>query len=310
MTEPSWIAEEIPAALSDERLDRAVALIASISRSEATALIDDGGVEVDGARAPAGKLRLATGQRVVIDLGRRRRPGPAEPDADVPFEVVHADEHLIVVDKPAGVVVHPAPGSLAGTLVNGLLSRFPDLATAHDDRQRPGIVHRLDAGSSGLLVVARTAACAAALSAQFRDRTAGRRYRALVWGHPAAEQALIDAPIGNSPSDPRRRAVVADGKPARTRYEVTQRFDGPAVLAELVCALETGRTHQIRVHLEAVGHPLVGDQVYGLGRASLGLDRPYLHAFELSVEHPATGERRTWTSPLADDLAAFRATLT
>lgn len=309
MTRRLTIDEEIPAALDGERLDKTVALVASISRSQAAALITDGGVEVDGAPAPSVKHRLATGQRLVIDLERLRRIGPAKPDPDVPFEVVHADEQLIVVDKPAGVVVHPAPGSADGTLVNGLLSRFPDLATAHEDALRPGIVHRLDAGSSGLLVVARTPDAASALSAQFRDRSAGRRYLALVWGHPAAEQALIDAPIGTAPNDPLRRSVVAGGKPARTRYIVAARFEHPAELAELVCTLETGRTHQIRVHLAAVGHPLVGDHVYGRRRPELDVARPYLHAFELSVTHPATGERVTWTSELADDLASLRAAL-
>ena len=169
-------------------------------------------------------------------------------------------------------------------------------------------MHRLDAGSSGLLVVARTTEAAAALVAQFAAHTAGRRYDAVVWGHPDAPHGIIDAPIGRDPSDPLRMAVVADGRPARTEYEVIRRYDVPATLARLSCRLQTGRTHQIRVHLAAVGHPLVGDPTYGERRTTFGLDRPFLHAAELSFDHPVTGERLTFTSPLPADLAAFLAT--
>ena len=178
------------------------------------------------------------------------------------------------------------------------------------DPMRPGIVHRLDAGSSGLLVVARTDAAARDLIEQFATHTAGRRYDAVAWGHPAAAHGIVDAPIGRDPSDPLRMAVVVDGKPARTEYEVTERFATPAALARLTCRLQSGRTHQIRVHLTAIGHPLVGDTTYGERRPTLGLSRPFLHAAELSFDHPTTGERVQFTSPLPEDLATFLAALT
>ena len=206
---------------------------------------------------------------------------------------------MVVVDKPPGLVVHPGAGNPDRTLVNGLLHRFPELAGVGDPA-RPGIVHRLDAGSSGLLVVARPAAAAAALVEQFAAHTAGRRYDAVVWGHPDAPHGIIDAPIGRDPSDPLKMAVVVDGKRARTEYQVVERdARRPAELARLQCTLETGRTHQIRVHLAAVGHPLVGDPTYGDRRTTLGLRRPFLHAAELTFDHPATGERADVHQPAA-----------
>ena len=221
---------------------------------------------------------------------------------------MHVDDSVIVVDKPAGLVVHPGAGNRTGTLVNGLLARFPDVEGVADP-DRPGIVHRLDAGSSGLLVVARTGDAAAALIEQFASHTAGRRYSALVWGHPAAPHGIVDAPIGRDPGDPLKMALVVDGKAARTEYLVEQRLLAPAEVALLSCRLETGRTHQIRVHLTGIGHPLVGDSTYGDRRTTLGLTRPFLHAAELSFDHPATGERVTFASPLPADLATLLATL-
>lgn len=235
-------------------------------------------------------------------------PGPPEPDHTVEFAVAHVDDHIVVVDKPAGLVVHPGAGNETGTLVNGLLAQFPEL-TAVGELERPGIVHRLDAGSSGLLVVARTPAAAEALIAQFADHSATRVYRALVWGHPDALHGVIDAPIGRSRRDPMRMAVVADGRWARTEYRVLLEYDRPAELSLLECRLETGRTHQIRVHLSSINHPLVGDPIYGQRRPTLQVKRPFLHAAELSFDHPATGERVTFTSDLADDLAARLTTL-
>jgi 23S rRNA pseudouridine1911/1915/1917 synthase len=302
------IVEAVPPALAGERLDRIVAFVADVSRSVAAAVIAGGGVTVDDDVVRSGKVRLDEGSVVAIDpaaLPVEQRPLP---DASVPFTVVHEDDDVIVVDKPAALVVHPGAGNPDGTLVNGLLARFPEIVDVGDPI-RPGIVHRLDAGSSGLLVVARTAGAADALGTQFAGHTAARHYRALVWGHPSAPHGVIDAPIGRDRRDPLRMAVVADGRPARTEYEVSDRFVRPAELALLSCRLETGRTHQIRVHLGSIGHPLVGDPVYGQRRPTLGLHRPFLHAETLSFDHPTTAERVTFHSPLPEDLEHLLATL-
>jgi 23S rRNA pseudouridine1911/1915/1917 synthase len=301
------ISETVPAALDGERLDRAVAILADVSRAVSAALIAGGAVRVDGAVVVAGKTRLATGARVTIDTDAIPASAPPRPDASIEFTVVHADADVVVVDKPAGLVVHPGAGNADGTLVNGLLARFPDIAAlgGGDTEERPGIVHRLDAGSSGLLVVARTEAARESLLAQFASHTAERRYVALVWGVPAAAHGIVDAPIGRDPADPTRMAVVADGRRARTEYEVVERLGDGADTTLLTCRLETGRTHQIRVHLAAVGHPLVGDTTYGERRSTLGLDRPFLHAAELSFDHPASGARITFRSELPADLATL-----
>lgn len=305
---PTVIEDQLPDALGGERLDRVVALLADVSRSVAAQVIDAGAVWVDGAVATSGKVRLPTGSVVRVDTGAIVRPEPPTADPSVRFGVVHEDESVVVVDKPAGLVVHPGAGQRQGTLVSGLLARYPELVDI-GDRERPGLVHRLDAGSSGLLVVARTPAASAALITQFADHTAGRRYRALVWGHPAAAHGMIDAPIGRDPGDPLRMAVVVDGRAARTEYEVIDRLQAPADVALLICRLQTGRTHQVRVHLTGIGHPLVGDSTYGDRRATLGLERPFLHAAELSFDHPRTDERLTFTSALPADLARLLATL-
>ncbi|MFK8024460.1 MAG: RluA family pseudouridine synthase [Ilumatobacter sp.] len=298
------IVEQVPAALEGQRLDRIVAIMGDLSRSDAARTIDAGGVEVDGEPAPSGKIRLAEGQQVTLDPAKfpvEELPGP---DASVEFGVVHEDEHVIVVDKPPGLVVHPGAGNLTGTLANGLLHRFPELIDV-GERIRPGIVHRLDAGSSGLLVVARTNDAVDALIAQFADHSATRVYDAMVWGVPDAPHGIIDAPLGRSRSDPLRMAVVADGRPSRTDYQVVGTYSEPAQVSRLECRLETGRTHQIRVHLSSINHPLLGDPTYGQRRPTLGLERPFLHAAQLEFDHPATGERVTFRSPLASDLQAW-----
>jgi 23S rRNA pseudouridine1911/1915/1917 synthase len=295
------IAERVPAALDGQRLDRIVALIGDVSRSAAAAAIAAGGVAVDETPAPSGKVRLAEGQLVQIDPSSFPHDELPAADPTVAFAVVHADPAVVVVDKPAGLVVHPGAGNREGTLVNGLLARFPDLAGVGDP-MRPGIVHRLDAGSSGLLVVARTDAAAEALVAQFAEHRAMRRYAAVVWGVPEAPHGIIDAPIGRDRGDPLKMAVVAGGRAARTDYRVVGSYREPALVTRLECRLETGRTHQIRVHLASIGHPLVGDPTYGGRRPVLGLQRPFLHAVELAFDHPSTGERVTFTSPLARDL--------
>jgi 23S rRNA pseudouridine1911/1915/1917 synthase len=303
------IVETVPAALAGERLDRIVALVLDVSRSVAAHVIDNAGVTVDDQEATSGKVRLGEGQVITIDPGAMPVETAPQPDAAVEFGIVHVDDDVIVIDKPAGLVVHPGAGNAEGTLVNGLLARFPELEGVGGDPIRPGIVHRLDAGSSGLLVVARHTDAADDLIGQFSDHHATRVYRALVWGHPAAPHGIIDAPVGRSRRDPLRMAVVADGRWARTEYRVLERYDSPAELALLECELETGRTHQIRVHLSSINHPLVGDPVYGQRRPKLQVERPFLHAAELAFDHPGSGERVRYTSELAADLQARLDTL-
>ncbi len=297
------IIETVPPALAGERLDRIVAFMLDVSRSTASTVIEAGGVSVDGQRATSGKVRLSAGQEVAADPATVPIEQPPQADVAVQFGVIYEDDEIIVIDKPAGLVVHPGAGNLDGTLVNGLLARYPEIA-AVGEQIRPGIVHRLDAGSSGLLVVARTQHAADVLMEQFASHHATRAYLALVWGHPEAPHGVIDAPIGRSRRDPLRMAIVADGRRSRTEYQVLDRFDSPAELALLQCNLETGRTHQIRVHLSSINHPLVGDPVYGQRRPKLQLERPFLHAIELVLDHPSTGDSMTFRSELAPDLAA------
>ena len=298
------VREVVPEAMAGERVDRIVAMVTGISRSEVAALIDAGVVLVGGAPVPARSVRLRAGEEVEVDL-----PDPvearrlvAEPEIDVP--VVHADHHLIVVDKPAGLVVHPGAGQRTGTLVHGLLARYPELVTVGVDGTRPGIVHRLDKGTSGLLLVARTPIAYEALVAALAAREVHRRYRALTWGRFDAPRGLIDAPIGRSTREPTRMAIDERGREARTGYDVRRTFVEPVEVTELTCTLETGRTHQIRVHLRSIGHPVVGDARYGGNRQSLPMARPFLHAEELELDHPVTGEPLSFRSPLPADLGA------
>jgi 23S rRNA pseudouridine1911/1915/1917 synthase len=298
----------VPASLDGVRVDKAVALVADISRSSVNTLVEEGRVQIDGATISSRRTVLRVGQELRVHPhpdAAPERPG-AEPA--VTFEVVHADPDVIVVDKPAGLVVHPGPGHQSGTLVNGLLARFPELGAVADrvgaDLDRPGIVHRLDRGTSGLMVVARTPDSYRSLVRQLGERRVSRRYRVLVLGTVEGESGMVDAPVGRSVSSPTRMAVSRTGKEARTRYRVEQRFSRPAPSTLMAAHLETGRTHQIRVHLAAIGHPVVGDEVYSQGRALPGalISRPFLHACSLAFEHPRTGRRVSWDSSLPDDL--------
>ena len=261
------LSEVVPAALDGERLDRVVSLLTGCSRSAAAELVGAGAVDLDGTVAVAGKVRVAKGQVVVVRPGAAAHSAAPEADAAVPVVVVHEDHDVIVVDKQAGVVVHPGAGNERGTLVAGLLARYPELAGVGDPT-RPGLVHRLDRETSGLLIVARTATAYDTLVAALAARHVTRRYAALVWGVPEPPQGIVDAPIGRSPRHPLRQAVVAGGRPARTRYTVRTVYTAPAPVALLDCELETGRTHQIRVHAQAIGHPVVGDRDYGGERAA------------------------------------------
>ena len=295
------ITEEVPGALDGVRVDRLVALVASVARADAAAVVAAGGVRLDGAVVVSGKQRVRAGQVVEVDAAQLPKRSLPAADPDVSFRVVYADDDVIVVDKPAGLVVHPGAGNPEGTLVNGLLAQFPELATV-GDVARPGIVHRLDAGTSGLLVVARTAAAYHALVAAMSARRVQRSYDVLVWGRPEAATGIIEAPIGRDQRDPMRMAVVVGGRPARTRYQVVRHFADPGVTL-LRCELETGRTHQIRVHLTATGHPVVGDATYGGNRRGVTSDRPFLHAAHLAFDHPRTGEELHFDAALPADLA-------
>ena len=298
----------MPRALDGQRLDRVVALVAGCSRAEAAALVDAGAVAVGGRAVTTRSHRVVEGD--VLDVEGPPAPaddGPA-PDPAVPVPVVYEDADLVVVDKPAGLVVHPGAGQPAGTLVHGLLARYPEIRTV-GQADRPGIVHRLDKGTSGLLLVARSQPAYEALVAMLSARRVDRRYRALVWGEPDAPTGLVDAPIGRSTRDRTRMAVTVRGREARTGYEVVRAYHEPVDVTELRLRLETGRTHQIRVHLAAIGHPVVGDARYGGARQSLPLDRPFLHAEAVALDHPVTGAPLAFTSPLPADLAAVLAGL-
>lgn len=282
-------------------------MIGDVTRAEAADLVAGGAVSVDGQRWDRGAAKVAAGARLQMVLPVRAQEVLAA-DAGVSFPVVHEDHDVIVVDKPAGLVVHPGSGIAGGTLANGLVARYPDLA-AVGEPDRPGIVHRLDRGTSGLMVVARSQPAYDSLVQQLSGRTVHRRYLALVWGAPETARGLVDAPIGRSQRAPTRMAVSSRGRDARTRYEVLERFDHPVEVSLLECALETGRTHQIRVHLAAIGHPVVGDDRYDGVRESLDCPRPFLHAAELGFVHPGTGEPVRFSASLPDDLAAVLALL-
>lgn len=299
----------------EQEMDRLDAWIATrlpeLSRSRAAQLIAAGHVRVDGRPARKSQ-RIAAGQIVEVDLPQ---PEPSHVQAEaLPLTIVHEDEDLVVVDKQAGMVVHPAPGHAGGTLVNALLWHIEGLSGVGGVR-RPGIVHRLDKDTSGLMLVAKNDAAHRALSAALKRREVRRRYVAAAWGHLREDVQVVDAAIGRSRGDRKRMAVADEGRTARTRFERIERW--PA--ADLLYAdLETGRTHQIRVHLAFIGHPVVGDATYGRGwERGIGgenrawarglakrVPRQFLHAAVLAFAHPRSGLPMRFESPLPPDLAA------
>jgi 23S rRNA pseudouridine1911/1915/1917 synthase len=295
---------EVPAALAGERVDRAIALITGWTRVDVQALIAARQVEIDGR--PVIKSRRLEEGEVVDVLSEPEPAGLPEPE-NIPVVERWSDDDVIVISKPAGLVVHPGAGNPDGTLANALLFHHPELAEVGDPT-RPGIVHRLDRDTSGLMLVARTQRAYDALVEALALHDVERRYLALVWGTPEAPRGVIDAPIGRSIRVPTRMAVRQGGREARTHYEVIESFADPDV-ALLECTLETGRTHQIRVHVAAIGHPVVGDVAYGGNRPSLPMDRPFLHAAGLGFDHPVTGERVEITEPLPPDLQSVLAGL-
>jgi 23S rRNA pseudouridine1911/1915/1917 synthase len=287
----------IPPGSRPARADRWATDLSGLSRSHVQRLIGDGRLTVDGQAVRANAI---VGPGTALEL-RIPPPAPAEPIAqpEIPVDVVYEDDDLLIVDKPAGLVVHPSPGHDAGTLVNALLGRGADLAPGGiAGVQRPGIVHRLDRDTSGLLMVARTDAAQASLQAQLKARRIKKTYLALVQGSVSAAVGRIEAPIGRDPGRRTRMAVVPSGRPSTTGYRVRERFRGWTFL-EL--DLVTGRTHQIRVHLQAIGHPVAGDPLYGTGtsrRGPDGLERLFLHAWRLELTSPSTGRLIRAEAPL------------
>ena len=252
-------AEQVPPALDGERVDRVVALLTGLARAQISELVRDGAVRLRHQVVTTRSSRVHAGDTVEVDVPDAEvAHDVASGGDDVEFRIVFEDDHVIVVDKPADLVVHPGAGNPTGTLAQGIVARHPEVASVGEPG-RPGIVHRLDRGTSGLLVVARTERSRASLVEQLAGRQVTRRYLALTWGHLRSPRGVVDAPIGRSKRDPTRMAVTTRGKEARTAYQVEQRFAEPAAVDLLGCTLETGRTHQIRVHLAAVGHAVVGD---------------------------------------------------
>lgn len=295
------ITEEIPSALAGDRLDRVVALLADLSRAQSAALIASGGVTIDGEPALSGKVKLEEGQAITIEtalLPEKERP---RGDASVQVNVVYVDDDVVVVDKQQGLVVHPGAGNPMGTLVNGLLAMYPEIATVGDPF-RPGIVHRLDAGTTGLMVVARSADAYDSLVDQLSQRLVHREYVAVAVGAFDAKTGVIDAAIGRDARELTKMAVRVDGKMARTHYAVLREFHEPIIASLVRCELETGRTHQIRVHLAAVGHPVLGDATYGGVRSTVPFSRPALHAVRLTFAHPRTGDEMTFEAALPADI--------
>jgi 23S rRNA pseudouridine1911/1915/1917 synthase len=307
------------------RLDRVLAShLAELSRSRLKALILAGKVEVRNAPIRDPAYHVGSGDTITIDVPEPAAPEPAA--ENIALQIVHEDDDIIVIDKPRGLVVHPAAGHETGTLVNALIAHCGASLSGIGGVRRPGIVHRLDKDTSGLLVAAKNDAAHQSLSAQFADHGRSgamrRGYLAFVWGVPSRQRGTIDAPIDRHPHAREKMAVRQGGREAITHWEVVESFtgqDGKPIAALLACQLETGRTHQIRVHLAHIGHPLLGDSVYGPhfktkasrlapeGQAAVAaLSRQALHAYLLALAHPKTGEILQWNSDLPADLASLR----
>ena len=299
MTAPGERLVEVPDGLDGERLDAALARMFGLSRSRAAELIADGLVLV-GGRAASKSDRVLAGDPLQVTL-----PAAAEPPRPVKVEglvVRYEDDDIIVIDKPRGVAAHPSPGWTGPTVTGGLAAAGHTIATS-GAAERQGIVHRLDANTTGVMVVAKSERAYSALKRAFRERTVDKRYHALVQGHPDPLRGTVDAPIGRHPSGDGRFAVLAEGRPSVTHYDTLEAFRGASLVA---IELETGRTHQIRVHMAAIRHPCAGDLLYGadpvLAR-QLGLTRQWLHAVSLAFAHPADGRRVEFRSEYPPDLA-------
>ena len=277
------------------RLDAFLSADGALTRSQAARLIAEGRVRVNGKPA-AKSARLSGGETVTVDVPQLRET--ALPPQNIPLDVVYEDDDVIVVNKPTGLVVHPAPGHPDGTLVNALLHHCGDSLSGIGGEKRPGIVHRIDRDTSGLIIAAKNDAAHLALSAQLKDHSLSRTYECLVTGNMKQDSGTVDAPIGRSSSDRKKMAVVAGGRRAVTHWEVVARYPG---VTHLRCRLETGRTHQIRVHMAHIGHPILGDTVYGAKKPVPGLTGQCLHATGLRFVHPRTGETVELHCPLPEE---------
>ncbi|NDJ52004.1 MAG: RluA family pseudouridine synthase [Chloroflexi bacterium] len=283
-----------------ERLDQFVAAtLPDLSRSKVQQMVKAGEILVNSQPVKA-SYRLQTGDSVSIHLTQPEIEEVAAEEIDL--EVIYEDDDLVAINKPAGMVVHPAYGHRSGTVVNAALARWPQMAevgVTADQSDRAGVVHRLDKDTSGVLVLAKTIGALDALQAQFKARTVTKRYLALVDGIPESHTGVIDAPIGRDPKQRKKMAVTRDGRPARTRYKVVEEFHGHAFLE---IEIETGRTHQIRVHLAWLGYPVVADRVYGRRKATIKMKRLFLHAEQLHLDSPSRGERIEMFAPLPSNL--------
>lgn len=268
-----------------------------LTRSFVKKLFDEGLVKINGLPAKA-SAKLRPGDVVELEV-----PDPREAEAvpqDIPLDAVYEDGDVLIVNKPRGMVVHPAAGNEDGTLVNAVMYRCGDSLSAIGGVLRPGIVHRIDKDTTGLLAVAKNNAAHLSLSEQLRDRSLSRTYYALVHGNIKEDGGTVDAPIDRSPADRKKMAVVPGGREAATDFEVVERF-GKYTLVR--CKLRTGRTHQIRVHMRHIGHPIVGDKTYGVKNEEFNLEGQLLHAGEIGFIHPSTGERMSFSAPLPEDFA-------
>ena len=287
------------------RLDAFLAArLPELSRSRAASLVQEGRVTVNG-RLASKSCRLTGGETLSVDLPEQPADTSLTAQA-IPLDVVYEDDDVIVVNKPAGLVVHPAPGHPDGTLVNALLHHCGDSLSGIGGEKRPGIVHRIDRDTSGLIIAAKNDAAHAFLSAQLNDHTLARTYECLVTGSLKQDSGTVNAPIGRHPADRKKMAVVAGGRPAVTHWEVVARYPG---VTHLRCRLETGRTHQIRVHMAHIGHPILGDTVYGAKKPVPGLTGQCLHATGLRFIHPRTHEPVELTCPLPEEFTGMLAKL-
>lgn len=285
----------VTAPMAGLRIDKLVSEETELSRSFVQKLCADGAVCLENGKVLNQKYKVSEGEVLVISI-----PEPTDIEIlpeDIPLSIVYEDKYLLVIDKKQGMVVHPAPGNYTGTVVNALMYHCGDELSGINGVKRPGIVHRIDKDTSGLLVVAKTDEAHLGLAEQWQDNKAKRKYLALVNGNIKEDEGIVDRPIGRNPKDRKKMAVVPGGRRAVTHFNVLERFSGYTLVE---CILETGRTHQIRVHMQYLNHSIVGDPVYGVKKEKFSLKGQLLHAKTLAFTHPVTGEEMSFESPLPD----------